>query len=140
MIPDSTRAALGIGPATGETWGRDFCPKILPPQWELAMEGDDGVAYRQKQTGMTVILSGATEQDGRRWLHLSCAMPKKVGRLPSWEQLREAKDLFLGKDKLAVQVLPPADRHINIHDFCLHLWCCLDGDPVPDFAKGGRSI
>lgn len=30
------------------------------------------------------------------------------------------------------------DKYINLHPTCLHLWHCLDGDVVPDFARGGQ--
>jgi len=26
---------------------------------------------------------------------------------------------------------------VNDHPRCLHLWCCLDRDVVPDFRRGG---
>jgi hypothetical protein len=28
----------------------------------------------------------------------------------------------------------------NIHPNCLHLFCCLDGDPLPDFTGGMGTI
>jgi hypothetical protein len=54
--------------------------------------------------------------------------------------MRLVKNLFLGRERLALQVLVSESRWINIHPYVLHLWACVDGDPVPDFARGGDSI
>lgn len=117
-------------------WVRDFLPHVLPPEWRVVEWGIDGAKYMSRH-GQTVIVSGNTEADGKRWLHVSTAHPR---RLPTWEELRDVKDLFIGKERLALQVLPQASRYINIHAHCLHLWHCIDGEPVPDFARGGTSI
>lgn len=52
-------------------------------------------------------------------------------------QLRVAK---FTETSTALQVLPPRAKHVNIHPFCLHLWCCLDGDVTPDFTQGSGSL
>ena len=117
-------------------WARELAPTVLPPTWRVATERGDGKAY-MRADGLSVILSAAVEQDGRRWLHVSLA---RRTRLPSWDDVRQVKELFIGRDRPAVQVLPAASRYINIHPHCLHLWSCLDGDPLPDFARGGETI
>jgi hypothetical protein len=86
----------------------------------------DGAVYVSRH-GQTVITSGNVEQDGKRWLHVSTAHPR---RLPSWEELREVKDIFIGRERQAVQKFPKQSEYVNIHPNCLHLWCCLDGDPT----------
>jgi len=125
------------GVALGQTVKPEWLPKTLPTTWAPIEFRLDGTAFKNIIKGLVVIVSLAEEQDGKRWLHVSCA---KKNKLPSWDDLKEVKDIFIGPDKLAVQVLPPASRFININPYCLHLWMCLDGDPVPDFARGGRSI
>jgi hypothetical protein len=120
--------SLGLG------WVGTFLP-VLPANWRM-MPSADGAKYVAPDR-LSVIVSGSFELDGKRWLHVSCARPD---RLPSWEDLREVKNRFIGADKLAVQVLPPESRYISIHPYCLHLWHCIDADPVPDFARGGASI
>jgi hypothetical protein len=36
----------------------------------------------------------------------------------------------------AYAVFPPADRYVNIHPHCLHLWARLDGSAVlPEFSE-----
>ncbi len=115
---------------------RHVVPRVLPYGWRVIDTTDDGARYRRGD-GLVLILSGATELDGKRWVHLSIS---RSDRLPSWDELKECKDLFLGRDVLAVQVLPPASKHVNIHPYVLHLWRCLDGDPCPDFTRGGGTI
>ena len=116
----------------------DFLPRVIPFGWRIAAKKDDGAAYVHDGLMLSVILSAAVEQDGKKWLHVSCAHPHK---LPSWETLKEIKDLFIGRDRQAIQVLPSEKNYVNIHKFCLHLFCCLnDADPVPDFTHGGKTL
>lgn len=83
-----------------------------------------------RRDGLRVIISGARYGDGRRWVHLSCSHRE---RLPSWEELKAVRSRFLGDDALALQVFPPKAQWVNVHPNVLHLWRCVDGDPVPDF-------
>ena len=95
----------------------------------------DGVSFIHRK-GM-VILSESIELDGKRWLHLSASYR---GRLPEYNELKQIKNIFIGKDKKAIQVFPEENKNINIHEFCLHLWHCVDGDGLPDFIRGMGSI
>jgi len=52
-------------------------------------------------------------------------------------QLKQVKDLFLGVNALAIQVLPPKDEFVNDYEYCLHVYQCLDERPIPDFRKLG---
>lgn len=110
--------------------------KRLPESWRLLERTLDGITCRHK-SGLKVLLSGSKEDDGRLWMHLSASRERLV---PNWEQLATVKELFLGAEAMAVQVFPRRVNHINIHRFCLHLWCCLDADPVPDFSSGTGTI
>lgn len=110
---------------------------VLPRGWVDVARSQDGRMYRHQALGLMVICSGAVEEDGRRWVHVSVS---RKSRIPSYDDLRVVKHLFIGGDKQAVQLFPPDDRHINLHPFCLHLWHCIDGDGLPDFAHGGNSI
>lgn len=123
-------------PGEPEGWEADCVPRVLPVGWTLHTRTDDGAMFLH-HSGLSAIMSAAREQDGKRWIHLSIA---RRSRLPSWEELVAARNVFIGPEKLVVQVLAPAGRHISIHRYCLHLWHCLDGDPVPDFARGGDSL
>ena len=67
------------------------------------------------------------------WAHLSlCA--RKPARIPLWEELRRAKEIFLG-DWKAVCILPPAAEYVNepTGKHVLHLYAPLERDPFPDF-------
>lgn len=123
--------------ADARHWVWNALPAVLPATWRLLEEGEDGGKYYCDLLELGVIVSGAVEQDGRRWIHLSCSHAR---RIPRWNELREVKELFLG-DFYAYQVLPPKERYVNIHPHVLHLWRCLDGDPpLPDFTRGGDTI
>lgn len=112
-------------------------PRVLPVGWRRDALLEDGARYVDSITRMSIIVSGARELDGRRWVHVSVARPD---RLPSWEDLVFAKELILGRETTALQVIPPRSRYVNQHPFCLHLWSCADGDVTPDFTHGGMSL
>lgn len=118
----------------------DEClPHVLPSGWRLyagGRSGDDGACYVHRGLSLSAIVSFALEDDGKRWAHLSIASPHA---LPSWDRLRECKDLFLG-DRKAIMVLPQKADYVNIHEYCLHLFACLDGDGPPDFTSGTASL
>lgn len=114
---------------------RSYEPAILPPRWELRRDlfGPYATAFLYPD-GLTVICSIARERDGREWLHVSASRPN---RIPSWEDMRAVKDIFVGTTRKAVQVFPRVDEYVNDNPNVLHLWCCLDGDPLPDFRRNG---
>lgn len=118
-------------------WIADHKPAVIPPLWRMDQRNADGWRFVNRVAQLSVILSGAVEQDGKRWLHLSMASPD---RLPTWDELRAVKDWAIGVDTYAVQVLPPRERYVNIHPYCLHLFACVDGHPLPDFTRGGASL
>lgn len=113
----------------------DYVPRVLPWGWRETTRLEDGIRWRHRH-GQSVIMSGQV-QDGKRWIHLSLA---RMDRTPTHEELAEVKDIFLGRERLAIHLYPPRSKHVNLHPHCLHLWCCLDGDPVPDFTNGAATI
>ena len=112
-------------------------PTVLPPLWELVIRVGDGAKYRNETQNLTVIVSVGRELDGRRWIHMSMSHD---ARLPKWRDLREAKDLFIGRKRAAVSVLPSEDQYVNLHPCVLHLFSCLDDNPLPDFTRGTGSL
>lgn len=134
LRPEYETARARLDPAL--VWVGEYLPKALPGGWKLAQDSPDGAAYHHR-SGLTVIVSGHREDDGKRWLHVSLARPD---RLPSYQDQGLVKALFIGAEREAYSVWPRASRHVNFHRFCLHLWHCADGPPLPDFARGGRSI
>lgn len=111
----------------------------LPSGWICAEARLDGAAYVNIAAGgMSVIESIATELDGRRWHHVSVARPDRV---PTWDDIAMVKRVWLGHGVLAIQVIPPTSKHVNIHPYCLHLWSCAElGSLLPDFTRGGKTI
>lgn len=91
--------------------------------------------YLEDETGLRVILSYSTERDGKIWQHVSVS---REGRVPSYEELCMVKETLVGPEKGAVQVFPPKEEHVNYHPYCLHLWHCCDGNPLPDFRREGK--
>lgn len=114
----------------------DAIPRVLPDGWTVLQPFGDGNAYAHR-SGLRVIVSTADYPDGREWMHVSVS---RKDRLPSWDDLQFVKHVFVG-ERYAYQVFPPSDRHINIHEFCFHLWVPLtDEPPLPDFTRGGNTI
>lgn len=116
-------------------------PKALPACWQSCGSfGPDGWTYKDTRRRLSVIQSIAPKNyygDGRTWLHASIAHPD---RMPTYRELAELKRLFVGEDRRAIMVLPPKAEHVNIHEHCLHLYCCLDDSLLPDFSLGTGSI
>lgn len=108
-------------------------PAIIPKGWRETRCGP-GWTYRHGALALVVISEAKEEADGKVWLHVSVS---RKDRIPSWEDLVSIKNIFIGKDEKAVQVLPPTKEHVDINPNVLHLYRCLDGDPLPDFRVGG---
>lgn len=107
-------------------------PRVLPDGWTILDRFGDG--YRcLHRAGLRVICSTA-EYEGRDWLHVSLS---RKDRLPNYEDMKHVKDTF-ARMFWAAQLLPPPEQHVNIHEFCLHLWCPITGSlPWPNFGEGG---
>lgn len=97
----------------------------------------DGLQYASKSKGLMVIISAATEQDGKVWVHLSLSRRR---RMPTYEDMMLCKLVFLGEETVAYQVFVPQSEHINIMPYCLHLWMPVGFRPLPDFSRGMGSI
>lgn len=118
-------------------WLNDALPRVMPAGWRELERRADGFKAHHSIKSLVIIIS-AEAYDGKRWLHLSCSHRQ---RLPKWSELVEAKELFLGVERYAYQVVPPRSRYVNIHRNVLHLFTCLDGEPpLPDFTSGTGSL
>lgn len=62
------------------------------------------------------------------WLHLSVSRER---RLPTWADLCAARDALGYRERLFVQLVPPASAWLNMHSHCLHLLHRLDQETVP---------
>ena len=112
--------------------------KILPPfPQDSPLYGMN--VYQRIGDRLAVILTaskwpGDVEVD-RVWLHVSLSRPHS---LPSYEDMATVKKLFIGADKRAYQIFAEESQHVNIHSYCLHLWCVVEGkDDFPNFGEDG---
>lgn len=113
-------------------------PVVLPPHWTISDVYGDGACYTSRRLSLRAILSCGQELDGRAWLRLSVS---HLTRIPTWLEMRECKELFLG-DREAYSILPPKDRYVNIHPRVLHLFALLEegATVLPDFTHGIGSL
>jgi len=95
--------------------------------------------YSARFKHLVFLVTERVEVDGKHWLHASVS--RRDHHMPPYEDLIELKRLCIGEHRMALQVFPPAEQHVNWAGKrgieVLHLWCCLDGDVVPDFRIGG---
>lgn len=124
-----------------EAWRR-WRPRVLPADWYPMEDCASGMGKAYKSAdGLLVLASVRQELDGRLWAHVSVSRRE---RLPSWDDLKLVKDLFVGRDRPAYQVLPRARDYVNVHPYVLHLWTPADDgpDPTPRFEadpeRGGQ--
>ena len=109
----------------------------IPPGWVVVQEGMDGRMWKHRATGMSVLASLNVEEDNKQWLHLSVAHPS---RMPTYKNLAYLKRHWAGDDRKCIMVFPEASMHVNFHPYCLHLFSCMEGDPLPDFTWGMGMI
>ena len=112
----------------------------IPSSWNLVMESEDGGAFRRGN--VYVIFTVEKHEDRELWLHVSVS--SSTGHtpcLPSWEDLKRAKNDFIGIDKWAYQVLPEEKEYVNINPHVLHLYARFRGTrALPDFTYGSGSL
>ena len=56
---------------------------------------------------------------GEAWQHVSVSLPR---RCPTWREMEWVREQFFNDDELVLQFSVPREKHINHHDYCLHLW------------------
>lgn len=116
---------------------RGVLPSHLPRGWGTAGFVERcGWAFRHKD-GLYVLMTTNEERDDCMWMHVSFSRQDKV---PDWSDTARVKHAFIGDNRKAIVVLPPASEYVNIHPRVLHLWCNLDKDPLPDFRWGDGGI
>lgn len=87
---------------------------------------------RLVEDGHLSVLVGTEDHDGvSRW-HLSISHRLGVldprtgrpvpGRIPTYEELKEARYRFCPDDLIMAQVFPPMKDFLNLHPTTLHLW------------------
>lgn len=73
------------------------------------------------ERGSLRILSSGTPETPEEapWEHVSVSCRD---RCPTWDDMAKVKAMFWRDNETVVQFHPRADRHVNLHPFCLHLW------------------
>lgn len=110
-----------------KTWGGLPAPQhwfIVDHIWDYHTRTERVGFMWERTVGqrLTVIEDLCLKADGHRWLHISVAKPNK--KLPTYEDLQEARRLFIG-DRECYMIFPTSDRYVNFENV-LHLWCCVD--------------
>jgi hypothetical protein len=81
-------------------------------------DSDAGCNFGYFEIGELRIIA-SDGQCGEKWEHVSVSL---ADRTPTWDELCLVKDLFWGPEETVIQIHPPRSKHINFHNFCLHLW------------------
>jgi hypothetical protein len=87
----------------------------------------EGSEWQRRQEGARERLERLSKRDGDK---LNAA---EFDQKQAYRVMKACRDLFVGKERKAVQVLPPASEYVNIHPHCLHLYAAIEHDPLPDF-------
>jgi hypothetical protein len=99
--------------------------------------GPDGWKMVALDGASSVIVSCAPALDGDEWVHASIA---RRDEMPSYADLKLLHAAVFDGG-WAYQVFAPPSDHVNIHEYALHLFGRLDGQPaLPDFTRGLGSI
>lgn len=61
----------------------------------------------------------------RGWEHVSVSLKN---RCPTWEEMCAIKEIFWGDDEAVMQIHPPKEDYVNLHNYCLHLWKPVNGE------------
>ena len=100
-------------------------------------------ALRERGGGLRVIVDCEAKSDGHPWLHVSVS---RKNWTPSHADMARVKADFIG-NRYAYAVWPPAEKYVNLHPYCLHLWARwddTDGRVLPEFSAVlpgiGKSI
>lgn len=111
-------------------WMRDTSSTGSMNGMPEAPAGLSDSARHPSLSGLLVVESIESYGD-ERWHHGGVSRPD---RLPSWEDIKLVRRLFIWTDREAHQVLPPDSEYVNRHPFVLHLWRPLDRlRVVPEF-------
>lgn len=84
--------------------------------------------------GESRVIVTAADHHGCEWIHASIS---HTNRMPTYDDLVLLHQATFS-DGWAYQVFAPAEHHVNIHAYALHLWGRADGKPaLPNFGEMG---
>jgi len=113
----------------------EICRSVLPADWHCR-EAFGNAAWYIHRGGLRVCVE-VEMNESDRWIHVSLSRPD---RIPTYNDLKLVKELFIGADRKAIQILPSRSEHYNLHEFCLHLYSPFDKDPLPDFRHSTGAL
>ena len=92
-----------------------------------AEAGNNGIFVINKKNKKFQVIAS----DGMGWDHVSVTLANRH-RCPTWGEMCFIKDLFFPDDEQVVQFHPAKSEHVNINNYCLHLWRYQDSElPKP---------
>ena len=90
----------------------------------MLTDAGDCAVYKHKSSTLTVMRSiDDLEGNGKKVLHVSVS---RQGKLPSWEDLKRCKTIFMGPDVDAYHVIPRTTDYVNMNQNTMHLWTPLE--------------
>ena len=137
---DKRGIAVGVKDRRMKRLGNRYCSSNPPnDDWMFIDQWGYGYRFLNHKLGLAVI-QDVGEYGGRPWLHTSVS--RRDLNIPSYGDLALVKSLFVGKERMAIQVFVPEEEHVNIHPGVLHLWTPLEHSPLPDFRTmvGGVAM
>jgi len=103
---------------------------INHPLMGLPLKGSGGcyfIPFTNKKD-KTIFLQVVADI-GEGWDHVSVSL---THRCPNWLEMDYIKRLFFEEKEVAYQLHVQTEKHIRIHDYCLHLWRPQDQEiPLP---------
>jgi hypothetical protein len=107
----------------------------LSSAWQILPSPLDASHYLNPRRNLRVLASFACpERRDSLWIHVSYSHRHST---PAHATTCLVKHLFIGDDREAFIILPPADRYVNTMPYCLHLWSPLNPNhkPLPQFES-----
>jgi hypothetical protein len=112
-------------------------------EWSTAIPfGPEGFRFdkltsdKRPMSRVIVTVAPAADNSGsQEWVHASIS---HADHMPTYEDLTMLHRAVWGTDGWAYQCFAPADDHVNISQYVLHLWGLPDGRPaLPNFGAAG---
>ena len=109
--------------------------KPISDQVRILHAREDG--YAGKWRHLKFLVSAELHR-GRWWIHATVS--RRDRKMPTYDDLKDCKRLTIGDDRMALQLFPLAEEHIDIAGPAfgvevLHLWSPDDARILPDFRR-----